>query len=73
MLTVPISPREIPLRGPIALESALFCVECEVIFIGPSCCSHCSRESVWPLAEWLRPARPGLPQEPAWHAFGFSH
>jgi hypothetical protein len=65
VLTMPILPREVPLQEPIALENALFCVECEVIFTGPSCCPYCTGESVWPLAEWLWPARPRLPQEPA--------
>ncbi len=50
-------------QGPISLERALFCVGCEVIFTGAALCPRCSGETVWPLAEWVRPARQA-PAEP---------
>jgi hypothetical protein len=46
--------------GQIALEWALFCLECELIFAGTVLCPRCTSEAVWPLAEWVRPTRPGL-------------
>jgi hypothetical protein len=46
-------------EGPIALERALFCLECELIFAGTASCPRCTGEAVWPLAEWLHPLRPG--------------
>jgi hypothetical protein len=47
-------------QGPIALERALFCVDCEVIFTDHARCPSCSREVVWPLAKWLSPGEPRL-------------
>ena len=44
--------------GQIALESALFCLECELIFAGATSCPRCTSEAVWPLAEWVHPIRP---------------
>jgi hypothetical protein len=35
VLTMPILAREVPLQEPIALESALFCVKCEVFSRAP--------------------------------------
>ena len=52
------SPNAMQFQGPITLERALFCVGCEVIFTGTLHCPRCSGEAVWPLADWLRPARP---------------
>lgn len=46
-------PHEGPFQGSIALEHALFCLECEVIFSGLVRCPRCSGEVVWPLAGWL--------------------
>ena len=51
---------EILFQGPIALERALFCLDCEVIFTGLTSCPSCSGGSVWPLAQWLSPAQPSL-------------
>lgn len=47
-------------QGPIALERALFCLDCEVIFTDHACCPSCSRRAVWPLAKWLSPGEPRL-------------
>jgi hypothetical protein len=44
--------------GQIALEYALFCLECELIFAGAASCPRCTSEAVWPLAEWVHPIRP---------------
>jgi hypothetical protein len=44
-------------EGQIALERALFCLECELIFAGTACCPRCTSEAVWPLAEWVHPTR----------------
>ena len=46
--------------GQIALERALFCLGCELIFSGGASCPRCTGEAVWPLAEWVRPMRPDL-------------
>jgi hypothetical protein len=46
-------------KGQIALESALFCLECEIIFVGEVSCPRCTGEAVWPLAEWVHPIRSG--------------
>jgi hypothetical protein len=45
--------------GQISLESALFCLECELIFVGEVSCPRCTGEVVWPLAEWIHPIRSG--------------
>ena len=45
--------------GQISLESALFCLECEIIFVGEVSCPRCTGEAVWPLAEWVHPIRSG--------------
>ena len=51
--------RQSHVQGQILLERALFCVGCELIFTGITRCPRCSSvEAVWPLAEWLRSARP---------------
>jgi hypothetical protein len=47
-------------QGQIALERALFCLECELIFAGAASCPRCTSEAVWPLAEWVRPIRPDV-------------
>jgi len=44
-------------EGQIALEHALFCVECELIFAGTAHCPRCTDEAVWPLNQWLPSAR----------------
>ncbi|MBI3327920.1 MAG: hypothetical protein HYZ81_14615 [Nitrospinae bacterium] len=45
-------------QGQILLERALFCVGCEIIFTGSTCCPRCRRvETFWPLADWLRSTR----------------
>lgn len=46
--------------GQIALERALFCLECELIFAGITYCPRCSTSVVWPLMQWLPPTRPSL-------------
>jgi hypothetical protein len=56
---------EFPYQGPIALERALFCIECEVIFTDLARCPRCCSEVVWPLAGWLSPAQPDLLETPA--------
>jgi hypothetical protein len=60
METVPVLSIEVACQGPIALEHALFCLDCEVIFTGLASCPRCSGRVVWPLAKWLYPAQPGL-------------
>jgi hypothetical protein len=47
-------------EGQIALERALFCLECELIFAGMASCPRCASETVWPLMEWVPPTRPGV-------------
>jgi hypothetical protein len=47
-------------EGQIALEQALFCLECELIFAGTASCPRCAGNAVWPLVEWLHPTRPSL-------------
>jgi hypothetical protein len=44
-------------EGQIALERALFCLDCELIFAGSAHCPRCADEAVWPLTQWLPPAR----------------
>jgi len=44
-------------EGQIALERALFCLECEIIFAGTAHCPRCADEAVWPLDQWLPSAR----------------
>jgi hypothetical protein len=44
--------------GQIALERALLCLECELIFAGIAHCPRCSASTVWPLVQWLPPTRP---------------
>jgi hypothetical protein len=51
-------------EGQIALERALFCVECELIFAGTTHCPRCYGAAVWPLAQWLPPVHPSLPLIP---------
>lgn len=50
--------------GQIALERALFCLECELIFAGTAQCPRCADEAVWPLNQWLPSARPSTPVFP---------
>jgi hypothetical protein len=52
-------------QGPIALEQALFCIECEVIFTDLARCPRCCSDVVWPLAGWLSPTQPTLVETPA--------
>jgi hypothetical protein len=59
-MQLPMSSDEILFQGPIALERALFCLDCEVIFSGLKSCPSCSGSSMWPLAQWLSPAQPSL-------------
>ena len=47
-------------QGPIALEHARFCLDCEVIFTDYACCPSCSGRVVWPLAKWLSSGEPRL-------------
>jgi hypothetical protein len=47
--------------GQIALERALFCLECELIFAGTAHCPRCADTAVWPLNQWLPSARPAEP------------
>jgi hypothetical protein len=51
-------------EGQIALERALFCLECELIFAGTAHCPRCGDEAVWPLNQWLPSARPSAPTFP---------
>ena len=48
-------------EGQIALERALFCLECELIFAGSTCCPRCADGAVWPLNQWLPSARAFAP------------
>jgi hypothetical protein len=57
-MLVPMWSDETLCQGPIALERALFCVDCEVIFTDLACCPSCSGRVVWPLATWLSPGEP---------------
>jgi hypothetical protein len=57
----PMMSDDILFQGPIMLERALFCLDCEVIFTGLASCPSCSGRVVWPLAQWLSPAPPHLP------------
>ena len=50
-------------QGPIALERALFCLDCEVIFTALASCPSCRSKVVWPLARWLSPGEPRLISE----------
>lgn len=59
-MQLPMSRDEILFQGPIALDRALFCLDCEVIFTGLTSCPSCSASSVWPLAQWLSPVQPSL-------------
>jgi hypothetical protein len=47
-------------EGQIALEQAMFCLECELIFAGTTRCPRCNEAAVWPLTQWLPPLRPSL-------------
>jgi hypothetical protein len=62
-------------QGPIALEHARFCLDCEVIFTDYACCPSCSGEAVWPLATWLSPEapRPIVESRPAGGPVGSNH
>jgi hypothetical protein len=62
-MTVPYISDEIEFQGPIALECALFCLDCEVIFTSVARCPSCGGAAVWPLARWLSLAQPGLADE----------
>lgn len=46
-------------EGQIALDRALFCLECDLIFAGTDSCPRCTSAVVWPLIEWLHPMRSG--------------
>jgi hypothetical protein len=63
-MPVPMSSDELLFQGPIALEHALFCLDCEVIFTDLARCPSCNGTVVWPLARWLAPAQPDLAAEP---------
>jgi hypothetical protein len=64
-IAMPVSPEsdEILFEGPIALEDALFCLDCEVIFTSLTRCPSCNGTAVWPLARWLSPAQVGRAAE----------
>jgi hypothetical protein len=62
-MQLPMWSDEILFQGPIMLDRALFCLDCEVIFTGLASCPSCSGMVVWPLAQWLSPAPPHLPVE----------
>jgi hypothetical protein len=62
-MLVPMLSDEIVFQGPIALERALFCLDCEVIFTDLACCPRCSGGVVWPVARWLSPAESNLSAE----------
>jgi hypothetical protein len=64
-IAMPVSPEsdEILFEGPIALEDALFCLDCEVIFTSLTRCPSCNGTAVWPLARWLSPAQLGRAAE----------
>jgi hypothetical protein len=51
-------------EGQIALELALFCLDCELIFAGTEHCPRCGDEAVWPLNQWLHSARSATPMYP---------
>jgi hypothetical protein len=59
MLTTGL-PYRLSSEGQIALERALFCLECELIFAGTAHCPRCADKAVWPLAEWLHRGRPAI-------------
>jgi hypothetical protein len=59
-MLVPMSSDETLFQGPIALECALFCLDCEIIFTDLASCPSCSGRMVWPLAKWLSPGEPRL-------------
>ena len=62
-MQLPMGSHEILFQGPIMLDRALFCLDCEVIFAGLASCPSCRGRVVWPLAQWLSPAPPQLPVE----------
>jgi hypothetical protein len=62
-MLVPMWSDESLFQGPIMLDRALFCLDCEVIFTGLTSCPSCSGRAVWPLAQWLSPAHPHLSVE----------
>jgi hypothetical protein len=64
-MLVPKLSVEILFQGPIALEGALFCLDCEVIFSDLACCPSCLGSGIWPLARWLSPAESDLITEPS--------
>jgi hypothetical protein len=51
-------------EGQIALELALFCLDCELIFAGTEHCPRCADEAVWPLNQWLPSMRPAAAMYP---------
>jgi hypothetical protein len=59
-MQVPLVSDESLWQRPIALERALFCLDCEVIFTAVASCPSCSSKVVWPLARWLSPGEPRL-------------
>jgi hypothetical protein len=62
-MQLPMVSDDILCQGPIMLDQALFCLDCEVIFAGLASCPSCSGRVVWPLAQWLSPAPPHPPVE----------
>jgi hypothetical protein len=62
-MQLPMMSDDILFQGPIMLDRALFCLDCEVIFMGLASCPSCRGRVVWPLAQWLSPAPPPLPIE----------
>jgi hypothetical protein len=57
-MLVPPSSDEMLFQGPIALERARFCLDCEAIFTELPGCPSCSSGVIWPLATWLSPTEP---------------
>lgn len=51
-------------EGQIALERAMFCLECELIFAGTTHCPRCDAAAVWPLTQWLPSVHASLPAVP---------
>jgi hypothetical protein len=60
-MSTTFDPYRIHGEGQIALEQALFCLECELIFAGPTYCPRCADQAVWPLNQWLPSTRPSAP------------
>jgi hypothetical protein len=62
-MQLPMWSDEILFQGPIMLDCALFCLDCEVMCAGLASCPSGRGRVVWPLAPWVSPAQPQLPVE----------